>query len=114
VATTTTDEVYRLDLGESSISVFADRATTDLATGAAVGDGLASPDSLALDHDGHVYIVEDRGGGIDDDIWFAKDLNDDGDLTDAGEGSVAGRPTARPARRSPGSTSTRGTSAVPG
>jgi secreted PhoX family phosphatase len=30
--------------------------------------------------------VEDRNGGVDDDIWFANDLNNDGDLTDPGEG----------------------------
>ena len=47
---------------------------------------MASPDNLAIDHDGNIYIVEDRNGGVDDDIWFAKDLNHDGDLTDAGEG----------------------------
>ncbi len=62
------------------------RATTDLATGAAVGSALASPDNLAIDHDGNIYIVEDRNGGVDDDIWFARDLNQDGDLSDAGEG----------------------------
>ena len=47
---------------------------------------LASPDNLAIDHDGNIYIVEDRSGGVDDDIWFAKDLNKDGDLNDPGEG----------------------------
>lgn len=86
VTTTTTHETYRLNLGADAISVFADRTTTDLATGAPVGGGLANPDNLAIDHDGNIYIVEDRNGGTDDDIWLAKDLNDDGDLTDAGEG----------------------------
>ncbi len=86
VTTTTTNEVYRLSLEDDAISVFANRASTDLATGAPVGAGLASPDNLALDHDGNVYIVEDRNGGTDNDIWFAKDRNDDGDLTDPGEG----------------------------
>lgn len=86
VATTTTNEVYRLDLESQMITVFADRNTLDLATGAAVGAGLTSPDNLAIDHDGNLYIIEDRGGGVDDDIWFAKDLNKDGDLNDAGEG----------------------------
>ena len=52
----------------------------------AVGSALASPDNLAVDHDGNIYIVEDRGGGVDDDIWFANDRNQDGDLLDAGEG----------------------------
>ena len=86
VTTTTTNEVYRLALDSNRITVFADRATTDLASGAPVGSALASPDNLAIDHDGHIYIVEDRNGGVDNDIWFAKDLNNDGDLNDAGEG----------------------------
>jgi secreted PhoX family phosphatase len=86
VATTTTNEVYRLDLKRRIISVFANRDTIDLAAGAAVGSALTSPDNLAIDHEGNIYIVEDRNGGVDDDIWFAKDRNQDGDLTDPGEG----------------------------
>lgn len=83
---TTTNEVYRLDLRNQTISVFANRQTLDLATGLPVGAGLTSPDNLAVDHEGNVYIVEDRNGGVDDDIWFTKDLNNDGDLLDEGEG----------------------------
>jgi secreted PhoX family phosphatase len=86
ITTTTTHEVYRLDLKRSNIAVFASRNTTDLATGLPVGSALANPDNLAVDHDGNVYIVEDRNGGTDDDIWFAVDLNLDGDLDDPGEG----------------------------
>ena len=86
MATTTTNEVYRVDLQRNLITVFADRATIDLATGAAAGAALSSPDKLAIDHDGNIYIIEDRNGGVDDDIWFARDLNMDGDLADAGEG----------------------------
>jgi hypothetical protein len=86
VATTTTHEVYRLDLRNSTISVFASRDSIDLATGSPVGAGLTSPDNLAVDHDQNVYIIEDRNGGVDDDIWFARDLNNDGDLLDPGEG----------------------------
>ncbi|MGK2875833.1 MAG: alkaline phosphatase PhoX [Nocardioides sp.] len=86
MATTTTNEVYALDLRAQQISVFADRGTTDLATGAPLDTALTSPDNLALDHDNNIYIVEDRNGGVDDDIWFARDLNRDGDLADAGEG----------------------------
>jgi uncharacterized protein len=86
VTTTTTHEVYRLDLQQNVITVFADRNTVDLATGAAVGSALANPDNLAVDHDGNIYIIEDREGGSDDDIWFARDLNGDGDLKDPGEG----------------------------
>ena len=86
VTTTTTHETYALDLDEQTISVFADRSTTDLATGRPVGEALTNPDNLALDHEGNLYVVEDRGGAVDDDIWFARDLNHDGDLADAGEG----------------------------
>jgi secreted PhoX family phosphatase len=86
VTTTTTNEVYRIDLQEQTISVFTNRSTIDLKTGLAVGAALASPDNLAIDHEGNIYIIEDRGGGVDDDIWFAKDINRDGDLTDPGEG----------------------------
>jgi uncharacterized protein len=86
VTTTTTHETYRLDLKRNIISVFADRNTLDLATGVPVGAALANPDNLAVDHEGNIYIIEDRNGGADDDIWFARDLNFDGDLKDAGEG----------------------------
>lgn len=86
MATTTTNEVYAVNLTDGVISVFANQSTLDLATGAAVGAGLRSPDNLAIDAEGNIYIVEDRNGGSDDDIWFAKDLNKDGDLLDAGEG----------------------------
>jgi secreted PhoX family phosphatase len=86
VTTTTTHETYRIDLKNKTISVFADRFTIDLATGLPVGAALASPDNLAIDHEGNIYIIEDRAGGVDNDIWFAKDLNKDGDLNDEGEG----------------------------
>jgi secreted PhoX family phosphatase len=86
MTTTTTNEVYRIDLANSGISVFVNRSTIDLATGLPVGSALASPDNLAIDHEGNIYIIEDRGGGVDNDIWFARDINKDGDLTDPGEG----------------------------
>ena len=86
MTTTTTNEVYVLNLAANTISVFANRSTIDLATGLPVGSALASPDNLAIDHEGNIYIIEDRNGGSDDDIWFARDLNKDGDLNDPGEG----------------------------
>lgn len=86
MATTTTSEIYAVNLTKGVISLFADQSTIDLATGAAVGSGLRSPDNLAIDAEGNIYIVEDRNGGVDDDIWFARDLNKDGDLLDEGEG----------------------------
>ena len=86
VTTTTTHEVYRIDLRSQIVSIFVDRNTIDLATGRAVGSALANPDNLAIDHDGNIYVIEDRNGGVDDDIWLARDLNNDGDLNDPGEG----------------------------
>jgi len=86
VTTTTTHEVYRLALDTDTVAVFASRATTDLATDVSVGSAWANPDNLAIDHDGNIYIVEDRSGAVDDDIWFARDINQDGDLSDDGEG----------------------------
>ncbi len=86
VTTTTTNETYVLDLRAQTIAVFASRNSIDLATGQPVGTAHTSPDNLAIDHDGNIYIIEDRDGGSDDDIWFARDLNLDGDLDDAGEG----------------------------
>jgi hypothetical protein len=86
VATTTTHEFYRLDLRNQVISVFADRNTIDLATGLPVGSAFSNPDNLAADHEGNLYVIEDRNGGVDNDIWFAADLNQDGDLLGPGEG----------------------------
>jgi hypothetical protein len=86
MATTTTNEVYAINLTDSTISVFANQMMIDLATGLAVGAGLRSPDNLAVDSEGNIYIIEDREGGADDDIWFAHDINKDGDLLDVGEG----------------------------
>lgn len=87
IATTTTNEVYLFNLTTNTSSVFANANTIDLATGLAVGAGaFTSPDNIAIDANGNVYIIEDRNGGVDNDIWFAKDLNHDGDLLDAGEG----------------------------
>ena len=67
-------------------SLFASRDTMDLGTNAAVGSALTSPDNLAVDAEGNLYIIEDQPGAVSDDIWFALDLNHDGDLNDEGEG----------------------------
>ena len=81
-----TSRVYNLDVNTGEVKLFADTNTIDLATGLKVGSGLKSADNLAIDADGNMYIIEDRNGGVDNDIWFARDLNKDGDLLDAGEG----------------------------
>jgi uncharacterized protein len=81
-----TSRVYALNLSTTEVKLFAAPQSIDLATGNAVGGGLRNADNLAVDAEGHVYIVEDRGGGTDDDLWFAADWNQDGDLLDEGEG----------------------------
>ena len=83
---TTNHETFVLNLKNQTISLFANRNTINVATGLPVGSALANPDNLSVDHDGNLYIVEDRNGGQDDDIWLAVDLNKDGDLNDPGEG----------------------------
>ncbi|MBU1364627.1 MAG: DUF839 domain-containing protein [Gammaproteobacteria bacterium] len=78
--------VYLFDTVSSEVKLFADSSTIDLATGLAVGGGLRNADNLAIDAAGNMYLIEDRNGAVDDDVWLAVDLNHDGDLTDAGEG----------------------------
>lgn len=75
--TTTTHEVYMVDLKTNEVKVFADRNTINAATGLAVGSTFTNPDNLAIDANGNIYIVEDQPGGIAN-IWFAKDANKDG------------------------------------
>jgi sugar lactone lactonase YvrE len=77
VATTTNHKVFAIDLRSNTVKLFADRNTIDMATGLPVGTAFTSPDNLAIDAKGNMYIVEDEPGGVED-IWFAKDENNDG------------------------------------
>lgn len=77
VATTTNHKVFSIDLRNDTVKLFASRNTLDMATGAPVGSTFTNPDNLAIDADGNLYIVEDQPGGIED-VWFAKDENNDG------------------------------------
>ena len=77
VATTTNNKVFSIDLSRDIVKIFADRNTPDMATGKPVGATFTSPDNVAIDSNGNMYIVEDQPGGIED-IWFAKDDNNDG------------------------------------
>lgn len=77
VATTTNHKVFSIDLRNDVVKLFVSRETMDMATGAPVGTQFTSPDNLAIDADGNMYIVEDQPGGVED-TWFVKDDNNDG------------------------------------
>jgi secreted PhoX family phosphatase len=77
VTTTTTNEIYSLNLASNQVKLFASRDTIDEASGAAVGTTLTSPDNLAIDAAGNIYIIEDQPGS-NADIWFARDTGNDG------------------------------------
>jgi hypothetical protein len=77
VATTTNNKVFSIDLRNDTVKLFVSRDTLDMATGAPVGDQFTSPDNLAIDADGNIYVIEDQPGGKQD-TWFAKDENNDG------------------------------------
>ena len=80
VATTTTNEVYSFNLASNTANLFDSTSTINQATGLAVGtgaSGFTSPDNLAIDAEGNMYIIEDQPGGSAD-IWFATDANNDG------------------------------------
>ncbi len=77
VATTTNNKVFALELAKNEIDLFASRATIDAVTGAAVGNAFTSPDNMAIDAYGNMYIIEDQDGGIAN-IWKATDVDNDG------------------------------------
>ena len=77
IATTTTHEVYSLNLATNEMKLFASRATFSSVTGAAVGSEFTNPDNIAIDANGNIYIIEDQPGGRAD-IWFAQDADRDG------------------------------------
>lgn len=77
VATTTNNKVFSIDLRNDVVKLFVDQNTLDMATGKPVGSAFKSPDNLAIDADGNIYIVEDQPGGLQD-TWFARDENNDG------------------------------------
>jgi hypothetical protein len=89
VAVTGTHSTITLDLDPSgnggTVKDFATRNSTDLATGAPVGNEFSNNDNLALGPDGRVYLIED-GEPLGGDIWASVDLNNDGELSGPGEG----------------------------
>jgi secreted PhoX family phosphatase len=61
----------------ATVKLFVDRNTVNMLTSLAVGTDFTSPDNLAIDAEGHIYIIEDQPGGLAD-IWFALDGDLDG------------------------------------
>ncbi|MCB1909852.1 MAG: DUF839 domain-containing protein [Rhodocyclaceae bacterium] len=94
---TSEDAVYAVRLqGEVAwVSVFADRSTLDVATGEAVGTPFNNPDNLAIDADGHIYIVEDQEPAAAD-VWQAIDEDGDGVAERMGRWLTHGAPGAEP------------------
>ncbi len=76
-ATTDSQQVFSLDLNTTTVSEFVGRGTLNIQSGAAVGTAFTSPDNIAIDANGNIYIVEDQPGGQAD-IWFANDADRNG------------------------------------
>jgi hypothetical protein len=74
---TGTHDVWTVDLADMTIQQFVTRDTIDVSTGVAVGTDLRSPDNIAIDADGNMYIVEDQGVP-NADIWMVIDSDNDG------------------------------------
>ncbi len=116
MTTTTTNEVYGLDLKNNTISRL--RQPKHHRSGhraAAVGTALASPDNLAIDHDGQ-YLHHRGPQRRRRRRHLVRQGSEQGRRSErSGRGSRrAGLRTARWDRSSPVSTSTRPTSAAPG
>jgi secreted PhoX family phosphatase len=77
LATTSENAVYRVDLKNNTINVFANRNTIDGVTGKPVGTDFVTPDNIASDAAGNIFILEDNEP-IGGDIWKAADTNGDG------------------------------------
>ena len=86
VAVTGDDRVLAIDLSDPPVPVvhnFVTSATTNAADGNYVGAEFDSPDNLAIDAHGRLFITEDISSGTvaaqgyGNDIWAAVDLNGD-------------------------------------
>jgi hypothetical protein len=79
-AATSESAVYTVVLLSNTtaeVKILCDRNTVDIATGLPVGSLLTSPDNLAIDADGKIYVLEDQAPP-NSDIWQAVDMNNDG------------------------------------
>jgi Bacterial protein of unknown function (DUF839) len=79
-AATSENAVYSIVLISdltAEVKVFCNRNTIDIATGLPINTSFVTPDNMALDADGTVYVVEDADAPVAD-IWQAVDANKDG------------------------------------
>ena len=84
IAMTSENAVYGVEIlseTKARVFVFASQAGTPKNLGAAATTGvLNSPDNLAQDALGNIYVIEDapNASNIGGDIWFIRDANNDG------------------------------------
>lgn len=73
--------IEMIDSEEAIVRVFASETTTPKNVGFPATTGVInSPDNLAQDALGNIYIIEDapNGGDVGGDIWFVRDTDSDG------------------------------------
>lgn len=83
VATTSEHALISVEIlpnGKAQVRQFASRNTPKNVGFEPTTGRLDSPDNVAIDTLGNVYIIEDEpnGNNIGGDIWFARDMNNDG------------------------------------
>lgn len=82
-AATSENRVYSVEMLDSKkamVRVFVSRDTPKNAGFPATTGTLDSPDNLAQDALGNIYVIEDspNSGNVGGDIWFARDVDNDG------------------------------------
>jgi len=83
-AATSENAIYSIEEtgdGKAMVRLFASNSATPKNVGFAATTGVMnSPDNLAQDVHGNIYIIEDNpnSSAVGGDIWFARDVNNDG------------------------------------
>ena len=83
IAVTSEQAVISIEIlpkSKAEVRLFADRNTPKNLGFAATTGRIDSPDNLAQDALGNIYIIEDQpnSGNVGGDIWFARDTDNDG------------------------------------
>ncbi len=85
-AATGTNRVYAIELTDATnalVKLAADATTVKNLGFPATSAALQSPDNLAVDSNGNIYVIEDQAnsttlGTAGGDVWFLRDANNDG------------------------------------